>query len=119
MTMEVSNAAQCRAEIAAACEPAAVAASEGLARRLDICDVQGMTNTVWAFATLVFRDPPLRDAISAAARRRRDANAQSVTTLVWSWWKLSLSPEAWPILEESSSRGVSLDAMGFSYGIML
>merc|ERR1712032_222353 len=88
--------------------------------KLSQTDAQGLSNTAWAFATLLFRDTPLFDAIAAEARRScRSINEQSITTLIWSWWKLSRSPEAWPMVEHGVSRGVPLDSMGFAYGLML
>mmetsp|Transcript_66421 Transcript_66421/g.174133 ORF Transcript_66421/g.174133 Transcript_66421/m.174133 type:complete len:414 (+) Transcript_66421:1880-3121(+) len=119
LSMELSNTAWAWADIGVCHGPLLAAISSRLIAMSAECDMQALSNTVWACATLLYHDAPLREAIACQALVRRDLGAQNVTTLLWSFWRLTWSPDAWPIVDRSVGLGVHLDAMGFSYGIML
>jgi len=117
--VELSNTAWAWATISVCHAPLLDAISASLLPKLEVTDTQGLSNTAWAFATISFWDEPFRDAISSASLNRRDANAQNITTLVWSWWKMGRSLDVWPEIERSVDQGISLDSMGFSYSLMM
>ncbi|CAE8611313.1 unnamed protein product [Polarella glacialis] len=117
--MELSNTAWAWAEISASSDASAARVWLELAKKADVTDTQGLTNTLQACGTLVARRDPVLAAISAELPHRRDTSAQSVTTTVWSWWKLSFSAGCWPFIQEATNSKVLLDPMGYSYSIMM
>jgi len=56
-------------------EPLLTAISSSLMRKLSVTDTQGLSNTAWAFSTILFFDALLREAVSLVQHMRNDANA--------------------------------------------
>mmetsp|Transcript_26058 Transcript_26058/g.60727 ORF Transcript_26058/g.60727 Transcript_26058/m.60727 type:complete len:148 (-) Transcript_26058:748-1191(-) len=81
--------------------------------------MQSTSNDIWFCVTAVLRHSPLRETRHHVVQGGGDANAQNITTLAWSWWRMSVSSQSWPLFEDSHCRGTLVDAMGMAYGVML